>query len=133
MADQWYAIVAASGALVSTGTVLAPSQHYTDAGLTVVPLTGDPAGQVWNATTKTFGPAQAPVNSYPTLTWIQRFTAAEFMGFKNSLDPEIQFFMFQITSAQSVTPTDPLVQAGLEYAVSIGLLTAPRAALIGAN
>lgn len=132
MAD-WYAVVKADGSLVSTGTVLADPQHYTDTGLTVVPLSGNPSGMVWDQATRTFSAPPPVPNSYPTLVWIQRFTAAEFMGFKNSLDPVIQFFMFQITAATSVTPTDPVVQQGLAYAVGINLLTSDRAAVLGAN
>ena len=133
MADTWFAIVAGDGTLLSTGTVLAPAQHYTDAGLTVLTLAGNPAGLAWDKTSRTFGAAATVPNVYPALTWIQRFTATEFVAFKNSTDPNIQFFMFQITNAQTVTPLDPTVQQGLGYAVTIGLLTTPRAAVIGAN
>lgn len=133
MAETWFAIVAGDGTLLSTGTVLAPAQHYTDAGLTVLTLAGNPAGLVWDKASRSFGAAALAPNTYPAIAWIQRFTAAEFVAFKNSTDPVIQFFLFQITNATTVTPLDPMVQQGLAYAASIGLLATARVAVIGAN
>jgi hypothetical protein len=129
----WYAVAASDGTLVSVGTVLADPAYYTAHNLTVITLSGDPAGQVWDVGSRTFQPAVPPPNTYPKLVWIQRFTAGEFTALRNSTDSNVMFLLYQVDSADTVTPQDTVVQAGLSYAVSIGLLTSARAALIGAN
>jgi hypothetical protein len=129
----WYAIIDANGNLVSVGTRVAPDAELQARGLTAITLAGDPTGQVWDATTRSFSAPVVEPNSYPVLEWVQRFTPAEFMAFKNSTDPEIAFFMYQVDRATSVTPQDLAVKQGLAYAVSIGLLTQARAGVIGAN
>lgn len=129
----WYAIIDASNNLVSTGEVIADPTTLSAKGLSSVTLASNPTGQVWNPTTKTFSPLAASLNSYPKLAFIQRFTAAEFMGLKQSADVNVQFFLYQVENTATVTPQDATVQAGLNYVVSVGLLTAARAAAIGAN
>ena len=62
-----------------------------------------------------------------------RFTAAEFVACEDSADPVIRQLMFRLRVRR-----DPLdlagatVQQGLAYMAAIGLLTAERAAAIGA-
>ena len=133
MADQWYALVDVDGNLVSTGTVLAADAELTARGLTKVPLDAEPGHRVWDAATRSFvDPPPAPT-VLTRLEFVWRFQPAEFMAIKNSLDPNIQFFLYQLESAQEVHPAHPTVQQGLAYLVSIGLLTAERAAQIGAE
>ena len=129
----WYAIIDANSNLVSTGEVVADAATLAAQGLSAITLAADPTGQVWNPSTKTFSAPPAKLNSYPKLTFIQRFTAAEFMALKQSTDVNVQFFLYQVENTNTVTPQDPTVQAGLNYIVSVGLLTAARAAVIGAN
>jgi len=99
----------------------------------VTQLDGDPTGKIWDVASKTFIEAPAQLNVYATSDWVSRFTAAEYMAFRNSTDQNIQFFMYILDHAPTVTPQGAQVQQGLGYAVQIGLLTAPRAAVIGAN
>ncbi len=129
----WYAVIDANSNLVSTGETVADSATLSAKGLSAITLASDPTGQVWNPSTKTFSAPPPKLNSYPKITFIQRFTAAEFMGLKQSTDVNVQFFLYQVENAATVTPQDSTVQPGLNYLVSIGLLTAARAAVIGAN
>jgi hypothetical protein len=133
MAATWYAVTDASGNLLSTGTVVDAEESYAARGLTLTQLDGDPSGKVWDAASKTFSDAPAPQNVYTTSDWVSRFTAAEYMAFRNSTDQNIQFFMYILDHAPTVTPQGAQVQQGLGYAAQIGLLTPDRAAAIGAN
>ena len=129
----WYAVTDAEGKLLSTGTVIDDPASYAERGLTVTTLDSDPIGKVWNEASKTFQDAPPTQNSYATVDWVSRFTPTEYMAFRNSTDPNIQYFMYLVDHAQTVTPQGQQVQQGLAYAVQIGLLTADRAAVIGAN
>ena len=128
----WYAVIDASNNLVSVGEVVADTATLSSKGYTSLTLSWAPSG-VWDSTTKAFVAAPPVLNSYPKLAFVQRFTAAEFMAIKGSADQQVQFFLYQIEQATTVTPQDATVQAGLNYCVSVGLLTAARVAVIGAN
>lgn len=129
----WYAITDASGKLLSTGTVLGNSDSYAARNLTVVTLDSDPAGKAWDASTKTFSDAPLQQNVYATVDWVSRFTATEYKAFRTSTDESIEFFMYLLDHSPTVTPQGEQVQQGLAYAVQIGLITADRAAVLGAN
>lgn len=129
----WYAVVDGSGTLISTGTVTAPKAQLDARGYTLITLPGDPTGQVWNSTSKTFSPAPPPNTVLPTWQWIQRFTALEFAGIKASADPMVQQFLLMIQTSPTITPQTQIIQQGLAYLVSLTLLTSDRATAIGAN
>lgn len=133
MAATWYAVVDGAGNLISTGTVLADAATLTSRGYSTVTLTGDPAGQVWNATTKSFSAGPGKQTSISTWAFIQRFTAAEFAGIKASTDAQVQMFLMMLQSTPAINMNDPVVQNGLQYLVALNLLTAARAATIGVH
>jgi hypothetical protein len=129
----WYAVIDASDNLISTGETVADTATLSAAGYTALTLAADPTGQVWNPSTQTFSAPPAPQNSYPTWTWLQRFTPAEIAAIRASTDQQVQAFLFMLQFTETVTPLDPVIQGGLEYVGSLGLLTAPRVAIIGVN
>ncbi len=128
----WYAIIDSANNLISVGEVIADANTLSSKGYTAITLSNNPVGQSWDSNTRSFITV-ATKNSYPKLDFVQRFTATEFMSIKGSTDPEVQFFLYQIEQATMVTPQDATVQNGLNYLVSVGLLTTNRAAIIGAN
>lgn len=130
---MWFAIVNASGELVSTGTVIADDAELAERGLSKIALDGEPGHRVWNVATQSFVKPPAPSTVLTRLEFVRRFQPAEFMAIKTSPDPNIQFFLYQLESAQEVHPSHPTVQQGLQYLVGAGLLTAERAAAIGAE
>ena len=137
MADQWYAVfekgtTGATNDPVSVGTIIDEADLAEQGRLWVV-LPADPTGQVWDRATQAFVAAPVVPKPLPRLKFIQRFTAAEFMAIRASADPEVQFFLYQMESSPTVTPQDAAVQAGLAYLVSVKLLTAARATVIGAD
>lgn len=130
---MWFAVVNASGELVSTGTVLADDAELAARGLSKVALDAEPGDRVWDVATQAFiAPPVAPT-VLSRLEFVWRFQPAEFMTIKASTDPGVQFFLYQLESAQEVHPSHPVVQQGLQYLVGLGLLTAERAATIGAD
>lgn len=72
-----------------------------------------------------------PLSPYEFLS---RMTPQERIGIRSaaSSDPIIEDFMALLDRADVVHPLNPDVQAGLAYFVATGLLTAERAAVIGA-
>lgn len=129
----WYAITDADGSLLSVGTVLGDQASYTARHLSVITLDRDPNGKVWDAPSKSFKDAPPPQNTYATVDWVSRFTAAEYKAFRTSTDENIEFFMYLLDHSPTVTPQGEQVQQGLAYAAQIGLLTPDRAAALGAN
>lgn len=131
--ETWFAVVDGAGNLVSTGTVLADPTTLAVAGYSSLQLASDPTGQVWDASTRTFsaGPKKPTVLS--VWSFIQRFTPDEFAAVDASNDHQVKQFMLMLTVAQSITPSDTVVQNGLQYLVQKNLLTATRATTIGAS
>ena len=117
----------ATGALVSVGTVVASplpaGMSSTDVGAT------QPIG-VWNPSTHAFDPAPVIATPMSRLEFLQRFTTAERLAIRASTDPGVSDFLFLLDHADTVTTTDALTQQGVNYLVSLGLLTATRAAQI---
>ena len=133
MAVEWYAIVDGDGDLISTGTVIATPEELAAQGYHALLLPGDPNGLLWDKATQSFVAPPIPNTILPKITFIQRFTAAEFAAIRASTDPEVQFFMYQLDNATTVEPQGADVQGALAYLVQIGLLTQARADVIGAN
>ena len=85
---------------------------------------------VWNPAALAFGPAPSPLATITTYAFVLRFTAAEYAAVKASADANVQHLMFALATAQVVDLTDPVVQQGVGYLASVGLLTADRATAI---
>lgn len=130
---MWFAIVDANGDLISTGTVIATQQELDERGYHSIPLSYDPNGMIWDKATQSFIAPPIPNSIIPKITFIQRFTAQEFMEIRASTDPEVQFFMYQLDNATTVEPQGADVHGALAYLVQIKLLTQARADVIGAN
>lgn len=131
----WFAVCDGSGNLISTGTSVADAATLAANGYTAVALAGNPAGQVWNASTKTFAAPPAPSNpsTVTALAFAQRFQPTEYAAIEASTDPEVRMFMLELGLAPGgmVTITSPTIQAGLAYLVTATLLTQARATAIG--
>lgn len=127
----WFAIVDGSGALVSTGTVIADEAELAARGLRALPIDIDPTGKVWDETALTFIDPPAPTVTLPRMDFIQRFTALEFMAVRKSDDPMVQFLFYQLDRTDHVQVSSHAIQEGLQYLVGVGILTAQRAAEIG--
>lgn len=99
------------------------------------PVLGSSAGNnlvyVWNATTKsvTTGPNTAP-NWIPTYSFILLFTPAEHAAIQASTDAKVTQFMMAVSVTPQINLNDPIVINGINYLVSISLLTQPNANLI---
>jgi hypothetical protein len=133
MTDTWYAIVDAAGALVSTGTVIADAEALAAAGYTAQTLTGNPAGQVWDVASRAFVAPPAKPAIINTWQFIQRFTPTEYAGIEASADPVVRQYLTTIMTAATVNLSEPIVQQGIAYLVSLNLVTSDRAAIIGAS
>ena len=68
------------------------------------------------------------------LEFLRRFTVQERVAARQlaASDPVVYDFLDLLGAALNVVPTDPDVQMGLGYLVSVGVLTADRAREIGA-
>ena len=68
------------------------------------------------------------------LEFLRRFTVQERVAARTlaATDPVVYDFLDLLSAALNVVPTDPDVQMGLGYLVSVGVLTADRAREIGA-
>jgi len=129
----WFAVVDGAGNLVSTGTTVADQATLAAAGYGVIQLAGDPTGQIWNASTQTFSPAPPKPTVISVWQFVQRFTPGEFAGIEASNDPMVRQFLLMLQVAKSISPADTVVQSGLQYLVTLGLLTAARVAIVGAS
>lgn len=133
MSDTWYAIVDANGGLVSVGTVIADADALAAAGITAQQLSENPTGKVWDAATRTFSaPPPKPV-MVSTWQFIQRFTPTEYAAIEASSDPVVRQYLTTIMTAPTVNLSEAVVQQGIQYLVSLTLLTSERAAIIGAG
>jgi hypothetical protein len=131
----WYAVINGAGTLISTGTSVADAATLSAQGYSAITLPGDPTGQVWNATTKTFSARPAPPKptKITALAFIKRFVPAEYAGIAGSTDPQVMMFMLELQHAPAgmIDLTDPDITNGLAYLVSVNLLTQARATTIG--
>lgn len=114
-----------TGALISTGDVVA---NPLPAGMSVVTVAS--TNGIWDTATHSFSPAPVIHPPIPKVVIIQRLTVTEFQGFKNSTDPNIEYFWEMFKAADSIDPNDPATQNGFAYATSIGILASGRTAQI---
>ena len=88
------------------------------------------AGGVWNPATLAFDPPPpAPLVLTP-LQWLMRFTPAERIAIRAArvTDPVVEDIMDLLDKAQEVHPAEPATVQGVQYLVSVGLLTPARGA-----
>lgn len=86
----------------------------------------------WDATTKTVVTVSAPATPNMISAWqfIMLFTPAEHAAIRASTDQKVMQFMMAIMAAQRVELNNSIVQSGVNYLASIGLLTQANATLI---
>lgn len=86
----------------------------------------------WSAASKTVVTVTAPVapNWIPTYSFVLLFTPAEHAAIAASTDQKVTQFMMAIQVAQQINLNDPVVQNGVNYLVSISVLTQANATLI---
>jgi hypothetical protein len=132
-----YVYRTADGTLVSwcpkDSDPVAPTAQLTAQGLAMVlGLPALDASHAWDASTRTVVTvALVPGPAYiPTWKFILLFTPAEHAAIKASADAMVQHFFDALKTTQTVDLNDPVLQQGLNYLVSVSLLTAPNAALI---
>lgn len=76
------------------------------------------------------------ISTPPQLTFLQfmaLFTPTEQVALVNSSDPNVKLLIFQASGNGGVTLADASVKAGVNYLVSVGLLTSARASMVLAN
>ncbi len=89
--------------------------------------------QAWLAAGNTPNPAPAVIPPPVRLTFLQflaLFTQAEQTALIGSADPQMKLFILEAAGTGDITLDDPRVKAGLDYAVSLGFITAAREARI---
>ena len=67
-----------------------------------------------------------PARVWTPFQFFQKFTPAETSAILNSTDTTVKTFVLSMQLYQVVYPDDPSCKAGLDYLVSIGILTADR-------
>jgi hypothetical protein len=131
----WYAVYQLEdGRLVSgTGdpTKVASPAVLAARGYGVADLPDGSQNGIWDPVNHVFNPAPAGTN-YDTWQWIALFTPAEIAAIRASTDQTVQSFLYQLSFAPTVFTGMPEIVSGLAYLVSVNLLTAARAAVIGA-
>jgi len=132
-----YVYNSVTGALVSycpsDTDPVADAATLSAKGLTAVSgLPAQDASHQWDATTKTVvsvTPAPPP-NYIPSYQFANLFTAAELQAIKQSADANVQKFFTMATLAPQVNLNDPITQNGVNYLVTVGILTQVNANLI---
>ena len=124
---MWYAVIeAASGQLLSTGTVLADPLPK---GLEAIAVGDEPPAGDWNTQTRQFDPSTAKVAIEP-IEFLRRFTFAEEVAIRAAAknDIGIEVFLARLAAARSVSLDHPDTIGGMQYLTGKGLITAGRAA-----
>lgn len=73
-----------------------------------------------------FRASMAPVQTISFLQFMALFTSAEQAALVNSTDTQVKLFVMMATGSGGIQLSNPEVAAGVNYCVSINLLTAPR-------
>jgi len=81
-----------------------------------------------NADPRFFGDVPRPPQSWTAYEFLLRFTAAERAAFRAAAitDPHVADFQQLAQAAQEVVSDDPMTVAGMDYAISVGIVTAER-------
>lgn len=95
------------------------------------PLASD-RSNLWDAATKTVISVTPPPTPKPikTADWLLRFTPDEVQGILQSNDKVVKHFVFALGHSTDIDLSHASMINGGNYLVSIGLLTAARAAII---
>jgi hypothetical protein len=90
------------------------------------------ASHAWDMATKTVVSVTPPTPSNDIEVWkfIMLFTPAEHAAIAASTDQRVTQFMMAIQVAQTINLNEPIVQGGINYLVTAGLLTQANANLI---
>lgn len=102
---------------------------YTFAGVSVSFTTGTPQAQALATVEGMASTAPVVVKTYTFLQFLALFTSGEQAAIISSADPEVRLFTLMAAST-AIQLTNSQVVAGVNYCVSIGLLTSGRATAI---
>jgi hypothetical protein len=85
----------------------------------------------WSYDGSSFSPPP-PVQTWTAFEFLQRFTAAERAAIRTGSmsDPALADFLMMSQAAQEIVSNDPMTAAGMDYLVSLGILTPARRAEI---
>jgi hypothetical protein len=129
-----YAIVINS--IVANVVVLPEGVAWFDHGQAISLADGEPCeiGQSYDeaANPRFFGDVPRPPQSWTAYEFLLRFTAAERAAFRAAAitDPQVADFQQLAQAAQEIRSDDPMTLAGMDYLVSVGLLSSERRAEI---
>ena len=126
---MWYAVyVISSGALVNITQTPSASGYLASLGLAAVQIGSAPpaSNSVWNATSKTFvnNVANATLSR---LAFLSLFTQPIRTAIRTSSDVIVQDFLFLLEMSTDIQLNNPVLAQGVDYLVSIGLLTQAQA------
>ncbi len=106
--------------------------HTSDGGLSIGPT--DNAAQVLSTANGMAPPGSISVQAPPAIwtfeVFFARFTDAEQQAIFSSADWRVKAWIARATGTRTIDPADPLVLAGLNQLVALGLLTSGRPAAI---
>lgn len=136
-----YVYNVSTGALVSwcpnDTDPVAPAATLAANGLASVSgLPALDASHVWDAANKTVDTTTPPASPLwvSTYQFVLLFTAAETTAIRTSTDANVQHWLFALSMTQQIDLNDTaIVQPGLAYLASLGLITSARMAQIIAN
>jgi hypothetical protein len=128
-----YAIVINS--VVANVVVLPEGLAWFDQGQAIALTDGERCGIGWlydgNSDPRFSAPPDPP-QSWTAYQFLLRFTAGERAAFRAAAitDPQVADFQQLAQAAQEIRSDDPMTLAGMDYLVSVGLLSSERRAEI---
>lgn len=128
-----YAIVIDS--IVENVVVLEQGVAWFGQGQAIGLADGEACGIGWaydaSSSPRFISPA-APPQSWTAYQFLLRFTASERAAFRAAAitDPQVADFQQLAQAAQEIRSDDPMTLAGMDYLVSVGLLSSERRAEI---
>lgn len=131
---MWYAVYETdTGRLRSSGSVVADPLPE---GLSAKVIPARTSGMDWNPETLDFDvPREIPGDALSPGEFMDRFTLDEDVAIETAAqsDPMLRVFLRRVQSNPRIRLDAPLVQQGLGYLVSVGILTQARAGEIGGD
>lgn len=121
-----YYVITKNSELVAVTTVAPYDWNLADVSISKfdgVPYP-DLNTMVWDDTVDNFVKSS---NVYTKLAFLNRFTSQERVAIRASVDPIVIDFMELMNAASEIDRTNPDTVAGINYLVTVGLLTAQRA------
>lgn len=122
-----YAVVDSTGLI--TNIIVADPTFPAPAGMSMVPVPGPSAIIGGSYLNGTFTPPPAPTpppKTYNFLGFMNLFTHDEQATIVSSADPQVKILVLMALSTKSISMSDPQMKTGLDYLVSIGILTVAR-------